>query len=104
MTGIFGDTQKFQQENGPEVSLIVHGDEFYARYETPTGYTVMYDPELGLYTYALTDDDGKFVSSKTPTTEPPPQNLQPHLEEAFPVRAAKAEAKLRKRSPPDTAG
>lgn len=104
MTGIFGDTHTFQQENGPEVSLVVHGDESYARYETPEGYTVMYDPELGLYTYALTDDDGKFVSSKTPTTEPPPENLKPHLEEAFPVRAAKAEAKIRKRSPPDNAG
>lgn len=104
MTGIFGDTHEFQQENGPEVSLVVHGDESYARYETPTGYSVIYDQDLGLYTYALTDDDGKFVSSKTPTTEPPPENLPPHLEESFPVRAAKAEAKLKRRSPPGHAG
>lgn len=103
MTGIFGDTFPFKQENGPDVSLVVHGDESYARYETPDGYTVIYDSGLGLYTYALTDDQGSFVSSKTPTTEKPPANLPLHLEESFEVRAAKAEAKIKKRSPPDTA-
>jgi hypothetical protein len=100
MTGIFGDTLSFKQENGPDVSLVVNGDESYARYETPSGYTVIYDPELGLYTYALLDDDGKFISSKTPTNEDPPPNLPLRLEESFPVRAAKAEAKIKKRSPP----
>jgi hypothetical protein len=104
MTGIFGDTLNFKQENGPEVSLVVHGDESYARYETREGYSVIYDPDLGLYTYALTDDEGRFVSSKTPTTEEPPANLPLHLEESFPVRAAKAEAKIKRRSPPRTAG
>jgi len=103
MTGIFGDTLNFKQENGPDVRLVVQGDESYARYETPSGYTVIYDPDLGLYTYALTDDDGSFVSSKTPTTEEPPANLPLHLEESFPVRAAKAEAKIKRRSPPDSA-
>jgi hypothetical protein len=102
MTGIFDDTHNFPQENGPEISLVVHGDESYARYETPDGYTVIYDPELGLYTYALTDE-GRFVSSKIPTTEEPPANLPVHLEESFPVRAAKAEAKIKKRSPPGNA-
>jgi hypothetical protein len=103
MTGIFGDTMSFKQENGPDVSLVVNGDESYARYETPSGYTVIYDSELGLYTYALLDDEGRFVSSKTPTNEDPPPNLPLRLEEPFPVRAAKAEAKIKKRSPPDAA-
>jgi hypothetical protein len=103
MTGIFGDTISFKQENGPDVSLVVEGDESYARYETPAGYTVIYDSELGLYSYALIDDNGRFVSSKTPTNEEPPPNLPLHLEESFAVRAEKAEAKIRKRSPPDSA-
>ncbi len=103
MTGIFGETFDFKQENGPELSLVVHGVESYARSETPDGCSVFYDPALGLYAYALTDDEGRFVSSKTPTTDEPPANLPLHLEEAFPVRAAKAEAKIKKRSPPDTA-
>jgi hypothetical protein len=97
MTGIFDDTHNFPQENGPELSLVVHGDESYARYETPEGYSVIYDPDLGLYTYALTDDEGRFVSSKIPTAEEPPANLPLHLEESFPVRAAKAEAKIKRR-------
>jgi hypothetical protein len=103
MTGIFGENIEFKQENGPDVSLVVNGDEFYARYETPDGYTVIYDPELGLYTYALINDDGSFISSKTPANEEPPPDLPLHLEESFPVRAAKAEAKIKKRSPPGTA-
>ena len=104
MTGIFGETLSFKQENGPDISLVVNGDESYARYETPAGYTVIYDPDLGLYSYASTNNDGSFISSKVPASEPPPANLSPHLEEAFPVRAAKAEAKIKKRSPPDNAG
>jgi hypothetical protein len=104
MTGIFGDTVSFKQENGPDISLAVHGDESYARYETPDGYTVIYDPELGLYCYAFTNDDGRFVSSKIPATEPPPADLPLHLEEAFAIRAAKAAAKIKKRSPPDATG
>jgi hypothetical protein len=101
MTGIFGDTVSFKQEKGPDVSLVVHGDESYARYETPDGYTVIYDPELGLYSYAFTDGEGRFVSSKIPITEPPPANLPLHLKEPDAVRAAKAAAKIAKRSPPD---
>ena len=103
MTGIFGDTLSFPQENGPEVRLVVNGDESYARYETTDGYSVIYDPDLGLYSYALTDDEGKFVSSKIPISEEPPANLPLHLEESFTVRAAKAEAKIKKRSPPGSA-
>ncbi len=104
MTGIFGETFKFPQENGPEVRLVVNGDEYYARYETPDGYTVIYDPELGLYAYALKDDDGKFVSSKIPLSEPPPAGISPHLEESDNVRAAKAAAKVARRTPPGEAG
>ena len=104
MTGIFGETLSFPQENGPDISLVVNGDESYARYETPAGYTVIYDSELGLYTYASTDADGRFVSTKIPASELPPERLAPRLEEPFPVRAARAQAKIEKRSPPDNAG
>lgn len=103
MTGIFGETFNFKQENGPEVPLVVHGDEYYARYETKDGYTVVYDADLGLYCYALLRD-GKFVSSKIPLSEPPPDAVPPHLEESDSVRAAKAAAKLATRNPPEEAG
>lgn len=103
MTGIFGDKIRFKQEKGDDIELVVEGDESYARYETPEGHSVVYDPELGLYTYAFTNNEGRFFSSKIPATEPPPANLPLHQEEAFPVRSAKAAAKIKKRSPPDTA-
>jgi hypothetical protein len=100
MTGIFGETLNFKQENGAEVPLVVHGDEYYARYETPDGYTVVYDPDLGLYSYAELRA-GKLISTRTPLSEPPPAGLPPHLEESDSVRAAKAAAKAARRNPPD---
>lgn len=103
MTGIFGEAFNFKQENGPEVPLVVHGDEYYARYETSDGYTVVYDPDLGLYCYGVLRD-GKLFSSKTPSSEPPPAGVTPGLEESDSVRAAKAAAKLATRNPPEEAG
>ena len=52
MSAIFGEYLIFPQENGPDVELVVFGDEFYARYETVSGYTVVYDGGRGLYCYA----------------------------------------------------
>jgi hypothetical protein len=103
MTGIFGETLSFKQENGAEVPLVVHGDEYYARYETPDGYTVIYDPDLGLYAYAELQD-GKLISTRISLSEPPPAGLSPHLEESDAVRAEKAAAKVASRNPPDEAG
>lgn len=100
MTGIFGETLTFKQEKGPDVSLVVNGDEHYARYETVDGYTVVYDTELGLYCYALTRN-GQFASSKIPLSESPPQGVPMHLEESDLVRASKAAAKIKSRTPPE---
>lgn len=52
MSAIFGEYLIFRQEKGPDVELVVHGDEFYSRYETVDGYTVVYDVDRGLYCYA----------------------------------------------------
>ncbi len=90
MTAIIGETLTFEQENGPDVKLVVFGDEHYARYETEDGYTVVYDYDVGLFCYALLVD-GKFVSSGVSLTESPPAGLKTHLEEADEVRAAKIE-------------
>jgi hypothetical protein len=79
MTGIFGETLPFKQENGPDVQLVVFGDEHYARYETEDGYTVVYDKDRGLFCYA-TLIDGSFVSSGVPISEPPP-GTPPHLKD-----------------------
>lgn len=86
MSAIFGETLTFGQENGPEVRLVVFGDEFYARFENAEGYSVVYDTDLGLFCYARLLD-GRFVSSGVPMTQPPPRGLRRHLEEAEALRS-----------------
>lgn len=93
MTAIFGELLRFDQENGPEVKLRVFGDEFYARYETEEGYTVIYDEALGKFTYARLKD-GHFVSSGIDLSLNPPSGLEKHLEESGEVRLQKAEKRF----------
>jgi hypothetical protein len=100
MTAIYGERLTFGQENGPDVEMIVFGDEYYARYETENGYPVLYDDALGLFTYALLDD-GRFFSSGVPISQAPPLEAQQHAQESDPVRHAKVAAKLAARTPPD---
>ena len=89
MSAIFGETLIFPQDKGPDVELVVFGDEFYSRRETKDGYTVIYDDELGRYCYAILQE-GEFACSGIPISEPPPPALLPHLEEAGPIRNEKA--------------
>ena len=96
MTAIFGELLSFSQEKGPEVRLRVYGDEFYARYETENGYTVMYDESLGLYVYALLKE-GRFVSSGIALTRKPPPGLKPNLVESDLIRQDKAAHRFSKR-------
>ncbi len=42
---ILGKTRTCPQKNGKDDQLRVYGDEFYARYETMHGYTVLYDTD-----------------------------------------------------------
>lgn len=93
MSAIFGEVLNFSQESGPEVRLRVYGDEFYARYETEDGYTVIYDEGLGKFTYALIKD-GRFVSSGVDISKGPPSGLGKHLEESSEVRLSKAEKRF----------
>ena len=65
MGAIFNEFLIFPQENGPDVELVVNGDEFYARYEDLEGFTVVYDADLGLFCYADVLD-GQFISTATP--------------------------------------
>ena len=81
MSAIFGEPVTFGQEAGGEVQLVVYGDESYARYETPDGYSAVYDEGLGLFCYADVVR-GQFVSTGVAVTEPPPEGLARHLQEA----------------------
>jgi M6 family metalloprotease-like protein len=102
MSAIFGQTQTFGQENGPDVQLIVQGDEFYARYETVGGYTAVYDEMLGLYCYASLSD-GEFVSTGLSIAKPPPDGLPQHLKEDGDIRNNKFNERFRISRPPHLA-
>lgn len=88
MSAIFGETLIFPQDNGPDVELVVFGDEFYSRRETKEGYTVIYDDEVGQYCYAILQK-GEFASSGIPISKQPPPALPLKLEEAETIRRGK---------------
>lgn len=88
MSAIFGEFLIFSQPQGADVELVVFGDEFYARHETVSGYSVVYDGERGLYCYADLLD-GQFISSGTPIGKAPPPGLRRHLKESPTVRNEK---------------
>jgi hypothetical protein len=98
MSAIFGELLTFFQDKGPDVSLRVYGDEFYARYETVDGYSVIYDLSLGRFVYAQLRD-GHFIPSGLDLSMDPPPGVPPHLEEADEVRNAKADNRFSRRWP-----
>ena len=100
MSAIFGETLILTQDNGPDVALVVFGDEFYARYETPEGYTAVYDTDLGLFCYAVLLD-GRFASSGAPIGKQPPPGLRRHLKESGEVHNEKFNLRYNRIMPPE---
>lgn len=103
MSLIKGETLVLPQENGPDVSLVVNGDEFYSRYTTPNGYTVVYDESLGVFCYAELDQ-GEFKSSRRPIAKQPLPGTQRQLYESIDVRRRKHAARMNEMRPPETDG
>ena len=89
MSALFGERQSLGQANGPDVELLVWGDEWYATYETVSGHPAVYDDDLGLFCYAEVIQ-GEFRSTAVPVTGPPPAGVERHARESDSVRAAKA--------------
>ncbi len=85
MSALNGETIVCGQHVGGDVQLRIFGDEFYARYETVDGYTVVYDTDRGRYCYA-TLAAGRFVSSGVAIGKPIPDGLRRHLKEDPEVR------------------
>lgn len=80
------------QHDGGDVQLHIFGDEFYARYESLDGYSVVYDKTLGRYCYALLAA-GRFVSSGIPIGKRIPDGLLKHMKEDPSIRNDKFELK-----------
>jgi M6 family metalloprotease-like protein len=76
-----GRVTEWTQPNGKVVKLRVYGDEYYARTETPAGYTLVFDNASRTYFYANRAADGKsFVSTGIPADQPTPGGLDQHIE------------------------
>lgn len=99
MSAIRGELLTFPQAKGPDVTLRVSGDEFYARYETADGYTVVYDTSKGLYCYAKIVA-GEFVSTGISISDPAPNGSRRHLRENHEIRASKFALRKNLQSPP----
>jgi hypothetical protein len=96
MSAIRGERVKVGQANGPDIELIVSGDEFYAHYETPEGHSVIYDPERGLFCYAKLVN-GRFESTGIPADQPAPVGTPLHEKESAVVRREKASKRAAER-------
>jgi M6 family metalloprotease-like protein len=94
MSRIKSEKILIKQENGKSITLTVSGDEFYSRCENGDGYTMLYDAKLGCYCFAQVAE-GKFVSTGTPATSPPPTGLRKHLRESGRVITTKFRNRFR---------
>jgi len=88
MVGVFGQMVSLAQANGPDVELIVSGTELYATYQTPEGFSVVYDEGQGLFCYAKLAQ-GKFLSTGVPVTASPPPEAARDAKESDDVRMHK---------------
>jgi M6 family metalloprotease-like protein len=98
MSALDGETIVCGQHKGKPVQLVIYGDEFYARYESTDGYTVVYDTHAGCYCYA-TLVEGHFVSSGATVGKPVPPGIRKHLKESAEVRNEKFTRRYRELRP-----
>lgn len=72
----FKKTFAFTQPDGTVIQLWGEGDEFYARFETLDGYTVIFDQTLKAYCFATLSPDGsKLLSTAVPVPQGDPAAL-----------------------------
>jgi M6 family metalloprotease-like protein len=75
-----GEVVTFHQKDGSKLDLKGFGDEFYMRFETQDGYTVVHDKKLGAFCYAVLSNDGnQLVSTGIPVGQAKPADLATHI-------------------------
>lgn len=109
MCELSGDVVVLGQHEGGDVQLRVYGDEFYARYETLDGYTVVYDTLVGRYCYAVLSggssgrsSGGRLTSSGVKIDKPAPGGVSRHIQEDPSVRNRTFDRRYERLRPPET--
>lgn len=72
----------FTQPDGSPIRVRGSGNQYYAVFETPDGYTVVQDPETHFFKYAqLSDDKNELLPTEAKVGEENPQRLglQTHI-------------------------
>lgn len=59
----WGEHMDMMQPDGSTVDVVLWGNEFHIRAETPNGYTLIVDPDTHFISYAVATPDGNLVSS-----------------------------------------
>ncbi|MGA4577444.1 M6 family metalloprotease domain-containing protein [Limisphaera sp. VF-2] len=94
----FKGTFEFRQPDGTLIVVRGEGDEFYAHFETPDGYTVTFDPALRAYCYARVSPEGRLVSTGIPVhlARPAELGLEPGLRPDAAVIRTEAQERRRR--------
>jgi M6 family metalloprotease-like protein len=83
-----GDVMFLKQPDGSRVEVVVYGDEWYARIESPAGYTVVRDDATGVICYARLSADGqRLESTGVAIGDAVPAGLSPGIELPLKSRA-----------------
>ena len=98
MSNLNGQTILCGQSTEKDIELVIFGDEYYARYETKDGYTVIYDTGVGAYCFVALHQ-GHFVSTGSKVGKPIPPGISRHLKEHPNVRNEKFEIRYRQLQP-----
>ncbi|MBD3347668.1 MAG: M6 family metalloprotease domain-containing protein [Candidatus Eisenbacteria bacterium] len=98
-----GEVATIRQADGTFIELRVWGDEFYAVGETQDGYTVVRDPDTGVYCYARLSADGDELLSTgvRADSRTAPAGLNKHIRvdsEAAAARARTTRREFRERA------
>ena len=75
----------FTNPDGSEIQVRGWGDQYYARFETMDGFTVVKDPDTGYYQYAkLSEDKNQLLPTGVKVGEADPRSLR--LPQHFRIR------------------
>ncbi len=95
----FAKKFKLNLQDGTSIDLFGQGDEFTSVFETPDGYTVIFDPATKTYYYAAKSDDGSTLISsglEVGKGDPAAIGLDKHLRKSLETTRKEAQERFEK--------